>query len=79
MTSEARRKAAAWTRGVRIILGVILLILSVALLIWGFMPARREIRTQPISPAELQLPTPSSLLIQPELVFHRLSYSCQIF
>ncbi|HSK87578.1 MAG TPA: hypothetical protein VK880_04435 [Anaerolineales bacterium] len=56
-------------RGVRVILGMIILVLSCALLIWGFLPARREVRTQPISPEELQLPTPSSLLVQPELVF----------
>lgn len=51
-------------RGTRIILGLIILIISCALLIWGLLPARREIRSQPISPTELQLPTPSSLLIQ---------------
>ncbi len=62
-------------KSTRIVLGIILLILSCALLIWGLLPARRETRTQPISPTELQLPTPSSLLIspsqrvQPELVF----------
>jgi hypothetical protein len=52
-------------RGVRIVLGVIILVLSCALLIWGLLPARREVRTQPISPSEMQLPTPSSLLIFP--------------
>jgi hypothetical protein len=48
-------------RGVRVILGMIILVLSCALLIWGLLPARREVRTQPISPTDLQLPTPSSL------------------
>ncbi|HSB02340.1 MAG TPA: hypothetical protein VLE49_16940 [Anaerolineales bacterium] len=56
-------------RGARIILGMIILILSCALLIWGLLPARRETRSQPISPTELQLPTPSSFLVQPEFVF----------
>jgi hypothetical protein len=80
MTSEARRTAAVWTRRIRIILGITILTLSLALLIWGFLPARREIRSQPISPAELQLPTPASLrfdtalplsasLSRPKLVF----------
>ncbi|HET9911777.1 MAG TPA: hypothetical protein VFQ13_07805 [Anaerolineales bacterium] len=50
-------------RGPRIVLGMIIFILSCALLIWGLMPARRETRTQPISPADLQLPTPSSFVI----------------
>ncbi len=55
-------------RGARIILGMIILVLSCALLIWSLAPARRVIRTQPISPTELQLPTPSSLLVQPTFV-----------
>ncbi len=56
-------------RGARIVLGMIILILSLALLVWGLLPARRETRTQPISPTELQLPTPSSVLVQPDIVF----------
>ena len=47
-------------RRVRIVLGIIILIFSIILLIWGFLPARHEIRSQPISPTELQLPTPAS-------------------
>jgi len=53
---------------IRIILGIIIVILSIALLAWGFLPGRREIRTQPISPSELQLPTPASFYISPELI-----------
>jgi hypothetical protein len=53
------------TRSLRIVLGVIILLVSIALLLWGLLPARREIRTQPISPTELQLPTPSALIIPP--------------
>jgi hypothetical protein len=52
-------------RQLRIVLGLIIVIVSVALLIWGLLPARREVRTQPISPTELQLPTPASLYFQP--------------
>ena len=48
-------------RSIRIFLGIVMVILSIALLAWGFIPSRREIRTQPIPPAELQLPTPVSL------------------
>ena len=51
-------------RSIRIFLGIVIVILSIALLAWGFLPARREIRTQPIPPAELQLPTPVSLSTQ---------------
>jgi hypothetical protein len=53
-------------RRARVIVGILILIFSIALLIWGILPARRESRTQPISPTELQLPTPSSLLIYPD-------------
>lgn len=55
------------TRRVRILLGIVILTLSIALLVWGFKPLEREIRTQPIAPSELQLPTPESLLPQPIL------------
>ena len=55
------------SRRVRIVLGVSIFIISIALLIWGFLPTRREIRIQNISPSEMQLPTPISLLIQPEV------------
>jgi hypothetical protein len=52
------------SRRVRIILGLLILALSISLLIWGFLPARRETRVQPIPPAELQLPTPITLQYQ---------------
>jgi hypothetical protein len=51
-------------RSIRIFLGIVIVILSIALLVWGFLPSRREIRTQPIPPAELQLPTPVSFSTQ---------------
>ena len=52
-------------RRLRIVLGVIIFVVSISLLIWGLIPPERETRTQPISPADLQLPTPISLLIDP--------------
>lgn len=52
-------------RKLRILLGLLILALSLTLLIWGFMPLERIRRTQPVSPADLQLPTPSSLRIPP--------------
>jgi hypothetical protein len=45
-------------------LGIVLLGLSLILLVWGSLPSRREVRTQPISPAELQLPTPITLYLE---------------
>ena len=56
-------------RRLRIVLGIIILILSLSLLIWGLLPMRREVRTQPISPTDLQLPTPISFLVDPVLIF----------
>ncbi len=48
------------SRRIRVLLGVIILAISISLLIWGFAPVRREVRTQPVQPADLQLPTPES-------------------
>ncbi|NJN79777.1 MAG: hypothetical protein HC797_04495 [Anaerolineales bacterium] len=45
----------------RLILAIIILIISIILLLWGFLPNRTETRIQEISPQEMQLPTPSSL------------------
>lgn len=56
------------TRRIRIILGIVMLSISIILLIWSFSPLDRERRTQPLDPTELQLPTPISLLPQPEHV-----------
>lgn len=55
-------------RRIRIVIGVLILVISIALLIWGFKPLRREIRTEPIAPSELQLPTPASFLTPLDLV-----------
>jgi hypothetical protein len=59
-------------RRLRIVIGVAILILSVALLIWGLLPQPRETRTQPISPTELQLPTPVSFRLHADSVFSAL-------
>jgi len=67
------------SRKLRIIFGILILLVSISLLIWGLAPARHEILIQDISPSEMQLPTPTSLrfdmappvhtvLIQPEVV-----------
>jgi len=50
------------SRRIRVLVGFILLAISISLLIWGFAPTRHEIRTQPIAPSELQLPTPETRL-----------------
>lgn len=56
------------SRRLRILIGILILALSITLLIWGFMPLDRVTRTQPVSPSDLQLPTPTSLQIPPILV-----------
>ncbi|MEW6403880.1 MAG: hypothetical protein AB1649_18960 [Chloroflexota bacterium] len=45
----------------RYFLGIIILVASLALLIWSYWPVPRETRVQPISPSEMQLPTPEAL------------------
>ena len=47
---------------VRLFFAIFILAISIALLMWGYVPNPRETRVQPISPSEMQLPTPSSLL-----------------
>ena len=49
------------SRRIRILLAIIILTISISLLIWGYAPSRHETRIQPISPSELQLPTPEAV------------------
>lgn len=49
-------------RKLRIVIGIVLLVLSCALLVWGVWPVARVRHILPISPTEMQLPTPSSSL-----------------
>ena len=55
-------------RRLRIILGIVILSVSIALLIWGYKPLDREVRTQPLDSSEMQLPTPVSFLPKLALV-----------
>lgn len=43
---------------IRLFLAILILSISIALLVWGYAPNPREIRVQPIAPAEMQLPAP---------------------
>jgi hypothetical protein len=53
------------TKRVRVLVGVLIFAISIALLIWAYKPLGRKTLTSPISPSDLQLPTPVSLLIYP--------------
>lgn len=48
------------SRRIRIVLAILILIISISFLIWGYAPVRRETRIQNISPSEMQLPTPET-------------------
>jgi len=50
------------TRNWRRVLGLIVLLISLALLVWGFWPYADQTRVMPIRPSDLQLPTPESYL-----------------
>lgn len=41
---------------IRRILGLIILLISLAVLIWGLLPAAAGVQTVPILPADMQLP-----------------------
>ena len=57
------------SRKIRILLGLLILTISIALLIWGYAPSLYETRVQPILPSELQLPTPETFLPSGQLAF----------
>lgn len=46
----------------RQVLGLIVLLVSLAILIWGFWPYADQTRVMPIQPADMLLPTPESFL-----------------
>ena len=47
-------------RRLRTTIGVVILVLSLALLAWGLWPVQRERRVLPVEPSNLTLPTPAS-------------------
>jgi hypothetical protein len=44
----------------RLIFAVLVLVTSLAVLAWSFLPGARIVRRQKIQPTEMQLPTPAS-------------------
>ena len=48
------------TKRIRIVVGIFILAVSIGLLIWAYRPMDHKTLTQPISPADMQLPTPVS-------------------
>jgi hypothetical protein len=46
----------------RRILGILILLISLVILIWGLWPFAVQVRSVPVSPTEMQLPTPAGLL-----------------
>lgn len=50
-------------RKVRRILGILILLISLTILLWGIWPYEELTRVLPIQPADIQLPTPESLLL----------------
>ncbi len=52
-------------RKVRLVVGLILLVISLAFLIWGLWPAVYESHILPINPSDMTLPTPSSFQLGP--------------
>lgn len=46
----------------RIIFALVILVISLAALVWSFLPGARIIRRQKIQPTEMQLPNPTGVL-----------------
>ena len=47
----------------RQLLGLLILLISLALLLWGLWPMGTEVRTLPVQPVDLSLPTPVGWLL----------------
>jgi hypothetical protein len=47
-------------RQLRRIIFILLLVVSLALVLWGFWPGETMIKTLPVSPFDMQIPTPTS-------------------
>ncbi len=52
-------------RRLRFLIALIVLLISLSLLTWGVWPSIREQHILNVSPSEMTLPTPSSLVPQP--------------
>jgi len=50
------------SKKLRLVLAIFLLAISLSLLLWAMLPTLTESRVLPISPNDLQLPTPSALV-----------------
>ena len=50
------------TQRFRRALGILIVLVSLTILIWGLWPAGHESLTVPVGPHNLQLPTPTSFL-----------------
>jgi len=46
----------------RLVFAVLVLVTSLGVLLWSFLPGARIVRRQKIQPTEMQLPTPGSFL-----------------
>ena len=58
--SEAGYNEFMSKRRIRLILALVVLVISLALLIWGLWPLAHLTRILPLPPGDLQLPTPDS-------------------
>jgi hypothetical protein len=47
----------------RLVFAVLVLVTSLAVLAWSFLPGARIVRRQKIQPTEMQLPTPGSFVV----------------
>jgi hypothetical protein len=55
---------------IRRLLGIIILLISLGILLWGLWPYGHVLQSLPIPPAELRLPTPQSFIPGWQAVFY---------
>ena len=52
------------SKNYRRIIGLIILVLSLAMLAWGVLPIADSVRTVPITPEDMQLPNVEGLILE---------------
>ena len=62
----------------RLFFAVLVLVTSLAVLAWSFLPGARIVRRQKLQPTEMQLPTPGSLIVPSHRSLAWLGHSVEV-
>jgi hypothetical protein len=62
----------------RLVFAVLVLVTSLAVLAWSFLPGARIVRRQKLQPTEMQLPTPESFIVPAHRAMAWLDHSVEV-